>query len=95
MQLIGSDKIVAAYEKHPGWKASLKRWAAIVAMADWSNFVDLRQSFANASAVGKYVIFNIAHNEARLVSLINYPDRRVMVTEILTHAEYDGRNFKT
>ena len=94
MQIIGRDKVEAAYKVHAGWKASLNRWLAVVAQADWDSFVDVRQTFSNASSAGKYVIFNIANNEARLESIVNYTDKRVIVTAVMTHKEYDKKAYK-
>jgi mRNA interferase HigB len=94
VQIIGRDKVKAAYENHSGWRASLARWISIVEAAQWTNFTEVRQSYANASSVGKYVVLNIANNEARLESIVNYADRRVIVTEIMTHKEYDRKDHR-
>ena len=94
MQIVGRDKIQAAYKRHSGWKASLIRWVATVEAAKWANFADVRQTYANASAAGRFVIFNIANNEARLESIVNYADGRVTVTEIMTHKEYDRKDYR-
>jgi len=94
MQIIGRDKVSAAYKKHSQWKASLTKWLATVADADWDNFADVRQTFASASHAGKYVIFNIAHNDARIEAIVNYADKRVMVTDVMTHKDYDKQVYK-
>ena len=55
--------------------------------------MDVRQTFATASQAGKYVIFNIAHNEARIESIVNYTDKRVIVTDVMTHKDYDKKEY--
>lgn len=92
-QIIGRDKVEAAHKKHPGWKASLKRWLKVVAEAEWNSFTDVRQTYASASSVGKYVIFDIANNEARLESIVNYREKRVIVTAVITHKEYEKKDY--
>jgi mRNA interferase HigB len=94
MQIIGRDKVEAAYKKHSGWKASLTKWLAVVADAVWNNFMDVRQTYVSASQVGNYVIFNIANNEARLESIVNYVNKRVIMTNVITHKDYDKKVYK-
>ena len=67
--------------------------------ADWSNIVDLRQTFPNADPVrvasGRtVVVFNIAGNRYRLLTAIHYNMRKVFVLRFLTHAEYDRETWK-
>ncbi|MGH9574389.1 MAG: type II toxin-antitoxin system HigB family toxin [Candidatus Acidiferrales bacterium] len=64
----------------------MTNWLAAVADANW-DFADVRQTFASASHAGKYVIFNIAHNEARIETIVNYADKRVLVMDVMTHKD--------
>jgi mRNA interferase HigB len=93
VQIVGRDRVEEAYKKHPGWKASLKRWLKVIAEAEWNNFSDVLQTYASASSVVNYVIFNIANNEARLESVVNYGEKRVIVTAVMTHKEYDKKDY--
>ena len=65
MQIVNRQAIVEAYDGHSEWKASLKSWVRITEGASWQNFPQVRLTFNSASAVGKYAIFNIAHNRTR------------------------------
>jgi mRNA interferase HigB len=50
-------------------------------------------TYKNADPVKRdRVIFNIAHNKARLVAIVNFKDRRVVVEKVLIHAEYDRKD---
>ncbi|HEV2421194.1 MAG TPA: type II toxin-antitoxin system HigB family toxin [Candidatus Acidoferrales bacterium] len=82
-----------ASKAHPDWKASLQIWIRVVSAAQWRHFPDIRQTLGNADLVGPYVIFNIAHNRARLVAVVNYADQRVTLVEILSHADYDREDY--
>jgi mRNA interferase HigB len=44
--------------------------------------------------VGRRTVFNIAGNKYRLIARVNYQTQRVFVLYILTHAEYDQRDWK-
>lgn len=94
MQIIGREAIDEASKAHADWKASLQIWVRVVSESQWRHFADVRQTFRNADLVGPYVVFNIAHNRARLIAVINYREQRVTVAEILTHAEYDREDFE-
>lgn len=93
MQIIGKEKIVKAYKKHAEWSASLRAWTRITEEAEWKSFVDVRNSWRNSDQVGYYVVFDVANNRARLISIIDYEDQQVIVDCILTHAEYDRKDF--
>ncbi len=62
--------------------------------ADWTSNNDIQQTFNSADPVGPYVIFNIAGNKARLVSIVDFEDKRVVVKEIKSHAEYDRKEYR-
>lgn len=89
MRIVGREKIATACRKHPEWGASLRVWVRITEDARWKNFADVTRSFSSASYVSRFVIFNIAHGKARLLTVIDYGEQLVAVESILTHAEYD------
>lgn len=93
MRIVGREKIAAACRKHPQWGASLRVWFRITEDAQWKNFADVRHSFSSASYVSRFVIFNIAHGKARLLTVIDYEEQLVALEGILTHAEYDREAF--
>ena len=39
-------------------------------------------------------VFNVKGNEYRLLTVIGYAARRVVVIDVLTHAEYDSEKWK-
>jgi mRNA interferase HigB len=93
MQIIGREVIDAVCKKHAQWKASLQAWMQIVSGTQWKHFADVRLTLKSADQVGRHVIFNIPHNRARLVSIINYQAQRVVIVKILDHAKYDREEF--
>lgn len=72
----------------------LKKWHKVVSEAEWSSFADVKKTFATASLVENFVVFNIGGNKYRLVVLISYPDKKVFVRHIMTHDEYDRDDWK-
>ena len=89
MQVIGRKKIDEAIRAHSEWKASLNSWYRITSGAAWKNFPDVRKTYKSADLVGSSIVFNIAHNRARLIALINYEMETVIIERIQPHADYD------
>ncbi len=93
MQIIGQKKIDDAHKKHSGWRASLRNWTTIVKGAEWTCNNDIQQTFNTADPVGKYVVFNIAGNQARLAAVVNFEEKLVIIKEIVSHAVYDRKEY--
>jgi mRNA interferase HigB len=94
--ILGKHLIHAAQRKHSTWKGSLGSWVRIVEGVNptWGNLADVRRTRKDADPVGECVVFNIAHNEARLISHIDYGLGTVTVLAILSHKEYDRGAWK-
>lgn len=63
-------------------------------IAQWKNFIELRQIFPSADQVENLTVFNISGNKYRLIALVDYTYQKVFIRHILTHAEYDTDNWK-
>ncbi len=76
----------------------LKRWLKVTELAIWNCFSDVRRTFNHADSykqnVRKYVIFNIAGNNYRLITSIKYGKKIVIVAIVMTHEEYDREKWK-
>ena len=60
----------------------------------WRSWGDVKTSFATASLVGNCLLFNIGGNKFRLVTRILSSSQKVFVLKVLTHAEYDEKNWQ-
>lgn len=68
----------------------LLRWYEIAKAADWKNFVELKNDFRSADAVGNDLyVFNIGGNKFRLIARIIFRARTIFIRFIGTHQEYD------
>ncbi len=72
---------------------------AVVRVAGWTSFADLRQTFASADQVrvasGRtVVVFNIAGNRFRLIAAVHYVTAIVFALRFLTHAEFSKDKWK-
>jgi mRNA interferase HigB len=94
MRIVSRKAIREAAAKHSEWAASLNAWYKITKSADWGNVADLRNSWKNSDVVGRFVVFDISHNRCRLIAVIKYNWRMVYIRRILSHAEYDQKEWQ-
>ena len=94
MRVVSRKAIRDAAAKHTEWNASLNAWYKIVKNADWKNFADVRSSWRNSDVVGPFVVFDISNNRCRLIATIKYKWRMVYIRRILSHAEYDQKEWQ-
>jgi len=79
---------------HPTAISGLAHWYQALKKNNPANYVELRRLFPHADQVDGLTVFNIGGNKARLVAAIHYNRRKVYIRAVLTHAEYDGGNWK-
>jgi mRNA interferase HigB len=55
---------------------------------------EVRNSWRNPDVVGRFVVFDISHNKCRLIATIKYRWGMVYIRGILSHAEYDEKEWQ-
>jgi len=93
MRLLGTHLVDDFIKKHPKAKGALRRWQKIIEGEDYRSFVELRKTFPQADYVRGKTVFNVGGNKIRAITFIEYGIRQVLITHVLTHAEYDNRNW--
>ena len=94
MEIAGGERIAEFAKRFPRIKSALTRWATIVESADWENPAEMRKTFGSADIVGGQTVFNVGGNKCRVIALIHYRARRVLVQRVLTHEEYGKGSWK-
>ena len=80
--------------RHSEWGVSLNAWYKITENADWNNFAEVRASWRNSDVVGPFVIFDISHDKCRLIATIKYKWKMVYIRHILSHADYNQKDWQ-
>jgi mRNA interferase HigB len=75
-------------------RSPLDNWRDVVSSRDWNNFAELRQAFPSADQVGPQIVFNIGGNKYRLIAMVNFEIKTLLVRDVLTHQEYDRGGWK-
>ena len=69
---------------------ALLAWYKEFCDVDYKNFNELKQEYANASLIANSrVIFNIKHNEYRLIVSVNFKQLAAYIIWFGTHKQYD------
>jgi len=58
------------------------------------SFAELRTVFPHADQVGRFTVFNIDGNKARLIAAMHYNRQKAYIRAVLTHEEYDRGRWK-
>lgn len=72
----------------------LEEWFRKATQCQAISFPSLRQTFGTADYVDGYTIFDVGGNRYRIAAVVLYDKQRVFVREVMTHAEYDRKNWR-
>jgi mRNA interferase HigB len=90
MDIYNRSSITTFYKEHPDCKATLEKWYHDVESKTWKRPGDITRDFNTARTIkNSRAIFDINHNDYRLIAEINYLKGWVFIKFIGTHAEYD------
>lgn len=94
MHVIAKPILISFWTKYPDAEKPLQVWYQIVERAIFSDFNELRKTFASADYVDGLTVFNIGGNKYRLIASIHYNRRKVYIRNVLLHSEYDRGDWK-
>lgn len=96
MKVISHRKLSEFYALHSDAETPLERWYDIALHAEWKNFSDIRYDFPDASYTGnQHYVFNIKHNDYRLVVVVKFTPGLIFIRWVGTHSEYDRIDCST
>jgi mRNA interferase HigB len=94
MRLLGTDLLNDFIKKYSQSKSALRRWQKIIEESDYRSFNELKKTFPSADYVEGKTVFDVGGNKIRTITVIQYGIRQVIITHVLTHAEYDKGKWK-
>ena len=94
MTVLGIAVLDDAKRIYPFAKSAISRWKTITDGASWRHFEDVKQNFNAPDPVGKCVVFDIKHNDFRLMAIVDYARQLVIVKAFLKHADYTKDRWK-
>ena len=93
MNVISKSGLLKLSKKHPSVTTELGEWYKVARRADWTRLEDVRRQFRSADQIGEVLVFDIARNDFRLITTVDYPRSRVFVKALLSHKEYDRKEW--
>ena len=95
MRIIARSKIIDYYTDNPDVEVALEEWYHKTKRAEWTCFADMKKTFKSVDNVGnQHYVFNIRGNNYRLVVVIKFTIKTVLIRFIGTHADYDKLDVK-
>lgn len=90
MRIITKEPLKQYVERHPDSRTALQEWVGKVEASQWNSFADVRRTFGDVDMPGnQHYVFNIHGGHHRLVVVVKFFNRTILVRWIGTHAEYD------
>ena len=96
MTVVGEDKATKFGKKYATARKPLARFLGIAKAATWKHFAEVKNLFGDSVdyvSTSGVTIFDIGGTKYRLVSVINYELQTLLIEELLTHQQYDERNY--
>lgn len=91
MLIANRELVVKFQKKHPLSRKPLDMWIFRTEKADWKTLVEVKETFPATDYVDGEYIFNVHGNDYRLYAEIIFTAKTVLITDVLTHAEYDKK----
>jgi mRNA interferase HigB len=96
MRVIVLSALREFWDRHPDARPALEAWYADAKRATWKAPSDIKDTYRNASIVGKNrVVFNIKGNNYRLVEAVQYEHGIVFIRFVGAHRDYDRIDVET
>jgi mRNA interferase HigB len=96
MNIYNRSSLILFYQKHPDCKETLEKWYHDVTSKHWKKPGDVTKDFNTARTINNNrAIFEINHNDYRLIVEINYSKGWMFIKFIGTHAAYDKADAET
>jgi mRNA interferase HigB len=93
VNFISKRGLMERAKKHPASVGELTVWYGIARRAEWSRLEDVRSDFPSADRIGRVLVFNVGWNACRLIVTVDYSTKRLFVKALLTHREYDRKEW--
>lgn len=79
MHVIAKPALVEFWTKNPDAQTSLQAWYRTMESEVFTDFNDLRTTFASADYVDGLTVFNIGGNKHRLIAAIHFNRQKVYI----------------
>lgn len=95
MRVIAKSKITEYCINNKEAEIALEEWYQKTKKAEWTCFADMKKTFNSVDNVGnQHYVFNIKGNNYRLIVVIKFTIKTVLIRFIGAHVDYDKIDAK-
>ena len=91
--MLRKSGLLKQIEANPACKSASLKWYAWANKVECDSIAELRGAGPCVDRLGNAYIFNLIHNRYRLIVTIHFPSHTIWVKELLTHKEYDRKEW--
>ncbi|CAN5153671.1 type II toxin-antitoxin system HigB family toxin [soil metagenome] len=77
-------------DKHADSRTVFAEWLEKAEAAQWTDVVELKNTFNTADYVNGLIVFNVGGNNYRLLAEVIFKDKIIRIAKVGTHTEYSG-----
>ncbi len=88
MNVISKPGLMKLLKQHPQDDAQLIDWFKVARAADWKSLADVRRNYPSADPIGAALVFDVLHNNLRLITVVSWRSKRIYIKSLMTHKEY-------
>jgi len=89
MNLYGKELIAKFQLRHSQSRKPLEEWVSKTESAQWNTFADIKKTFNTTDYLSPYCIFDVGGNKFRIIAIVSFTEKTLLIDKILTHPEYD------
>ena len=90
MRIISPKALREFRNLYPASGTGLQIWEKRITSRRWANSNEIKAAFSGADPVGNNrIVFNINHNDSRLIVIFRYKIQLCYIRFVGTHEEYD------
>jgi mRNA interferase HigB len=94
MDIYNKGIIFAFQIKHPNARKSLAEWTKKIMAAQWHTFADIKKTFNTIDYAAPFCIFDVGGNKYRVIAIVSFAEKTVLIDKVLTHAQYNRWRLK-
>jgi mRNA interferase HigB len=92
VNVISKKRLLEFWQSHPMAEIPLRNWFKLLSQVEPTNFAELKELFGSVDLVKDYIIFDIGGNKFRIIAIVYFESKLVLIRHVFTHEEYNHWN---
>jgi mRNA interferase HigB len=92
VNVISKKHLLEFWQSHPLAQTPLRSWFKLLSQVEPTNFAELKESFGSVDLVKDYVVFDVGGNKFRIIAIVYFESKLVLIRHVFTHDEYNHWN---